>query len=40
MLHRVTKYMNIEGVVIASGGGPKKCEKYEDSYLDKGRKAA
>ena len=40
MLYRATKYMNAEDVVIDRGSGPKKREKHDYTYPEKGRKVA
>ena len=40
MLYRATKYMNVEDVVIARGGGLKKRKKHDDPHPERGRKVA
>ena len=39
MLYKAKKYMNIEDAMIALGGRPKKRERKDNPYLDKGRKS-
>ena len=39
MLYKATKYMNAENTMIARGGMPKKRERQDDPYPDKGRKS-
>ena len=38
MLCKAMKYMNMEDAMTAWGGRPKKRERQDDPYLDKGRK--
>ena len=40
MLYKATKYMHVEDTMIALGGGPKKRERQNDPYPDKGKKFA
>ena len=40
VLYRVTKYMNVEDVLMAREEKPKKREKQEDTRQDQGSKKA
>ena len=40
VLYRATKYMNVEDALLASEEKPKKRERQEEAWKDRGRKMA